>query len=467
MARILIVDDERSMREMLQILLEKSGHEVRVAEGVEGGGRALSETEFDLVITDLRLGQRSGLEVLRLAKEAQPQAEVVMITAYATAETAVEAMKLGAFDYLFKPFKSDELLVVLERALEKRALIRENQSLRRRLKERQEFVGMVGKSRAMQELFALVEKIAPTKVTALILGESGVGKELVARAIHQKSLRADKPFVVVNCGAIPEGLIESELFGHEKGAFTGAAHAKRGLFDAANGGTLFLDEIGELPLSVQVKLLRALQERTIRSVGGVEDREVDVRIVAATNRDLEVEVREGRFREDLYYRLNVIGITVAPLRERREDILPLVEHFLERYAVRPGMRFSREAQRLLLDYDLPGNVRELENLVERAVTLADGEVITPDVFPPEVRRARPSFDESLLDSGPIPENFELQTWLDAFERRMLERALEQSKGVKVEAARLLGISFRSFRYRLAKFRMEEEKSEEADRATGS
>jgi len=469
MARILIVDDERSMREMLRILLEKKGHEVRCAEGVREAGAALAEQEFDFLVTDLRLGQHSGLDVLRLAKESQPQCEVVMITAFASAETAVEAMKLGAFDYLFKPFKTDELLVVLERALEKRALIHENQALRRKLKERQEFAGIVGKSRAMHELFALVEKIAPTKVTALILGESGVGKELVARAIHQKSLRANGPFVVVNCGAIPEGLIESELFGHEKGAFTGASHAKRGLFDAAGGGTLFLDEIGELPLAVQVKLLRALQQRTIRSVGGMEDREVDVRIVAATNRDLEQEVREGRFREDLYYRLNVIGLTVPPLRERREDILPLVEHFLERYAVRPGMRFSREAQQLLLDYEFPGNVRELENLVERAVTLADGEEIGPDVFPPEVRRARPSFDESLLESAPIPPGFDLQNWLDAFERRMLERALDQARGVKMEAARLLGISFRSFRYRLAKFRMEDEKAaEEGDeRATGT
>jgi len=315
----------------------------------------------------------------------------------------------------------------------------------------------------------MIEKIAPTRVTVLVLGESGVGKELVARAIHQKSLRADGPFVVVNCGAIPEGLIESELFGHEKGAFTGASHSKRGLFDAAHGGTLFLDEVGELPLHVQVKLLRALQQRTIRSVGGVQDREVDVRIVAATNRDLEQEVREGRFREDLYYRLNVIGLRVPPLRERKEDILPLVEHFMERHGARPGMRLSREAQKLLLEYEFPGNVRELENLVERAITLADGDEIGPDVFPPEVRRVRPSFDESLLEDAPIPPGFDLQAWLDAFERRMLERALEQAGGVKVEAARLLGISFRSFRYRLAKYRMGEEKEAEDkdERATGS
>src|SRR5690606_2332826 len=241
MATVLIVDDETSMREMLRILLERKGHTVHCAAGIEGVETALAEQEFDVAITDLRLGQRSGLDVLRLVKERQPTCEVVMITAFATAETAVEAMKLGAFDYLFKPFKTDELLVVLDRALEKRALVQENQSLRRRLRERHEYAGMVGKSRAMQELFALIEKIAPTRVTVLVLGESGVGKELVARAIHQKSLRADGPFVVVNCGAIPEGLIESELFGHEKGAFTGASHSKRGLFDAAHGGTLFLD----------------------------------------------------------------------------------------------------------------------------------------------------------------------------------------------------------------------------------
>ncbi len=469
MARILLVDDERSMREMLEIFLRKKGHHVDTVEGVEEAGAALAREAFELLITDLKLGQRSGLDVLRRAKEVRPDCEVIMITAFATAETAVEAMKLGAFDYLFKPFKTDELLVVIERALEKRALVHENQSLKRKLKERHEFAGMVGKSRAMQELFAMVDKIAPTKVTVLILGESGVGKELVARAIHAKSHRADGPFVVVNCGAIPEGLIESELFGHEKGAFTGATHAKPGLFDAADGGTLFLDEVGELPLPVQVKLLRVLQERTIRSVGGMQDRQVDVRIVAATNRDLEAEVRAGRFREDLYYRLNVIGLTVPPLRDRREDILPLIDHFLDRHAPRPGMRFSREAQRLLLDYELPGNVRELENLVERAVTLADGDEIGPEVFPPEVRGARPTFDESVLEGGELPEGFDLQAWLDGFEKKMLERALEQSKGVKMEAARLLGISFRSFRYRLAKYRMEDEKSEdeEDERATAS
>ena len=464
MAHLLVIDDERSMREMLEILLRKAGHTVVSEEEVGAACARIDREDFDVVLSDLRLGQRSGIEVLEHCKRVRPNTEVLIITAFATTENAIQAMKLGAYDYLTKPFKVDELLVVVQKALEKRALMleksaltQENVSLRRKLGERGRFAGILGKSAAMQELFGLIEKVAPSRTTVLITGESGVGKELVARAIHAKGGRADQPFLAVNCGAIPEGLIESELFGHERGAFTGAVQSKPGLFVAADGGTLFLDEIGELPLGVQVKLLRALQQRTIRAVGGTQDREVDVRIVAATNRDLEEEVREGRFREDLFYRLNVIGLKVPPLRERREDILLLAEHFLEQIATdqgKSGVRLSIAARRLLADHDFPGNVRELENLIERAVTLVDGDLIDVDVFPAQLRGEVNERLVAAKDGEPIPEDFDLQAHLDRYERQLLVRALEQANGVKTQAARILGIEYRSMRYRLEKLDLE-------------
>lgn len=459
MARILVCDDERSMRELLQILLEREGHEVVLESDGQSACHRGTEEEFDLVISDLRIGRDSGITVLQSVKAARPQTEVIIITAFATAENAVQAMKKGAYDYVLKPFKVDELLVVVAKALEKRALVKENDSLKRRLEERTRLSGMLGKGPAMRELFTLIEKVAPSRTTVLVTGESGVGKELVARAIHEGSPRASMPFIAINCGAIPEGLLESELFGHEKGAFTGASHAKEGLFLAAHGGTLLLDEIGELPLQTQVKLLRVLQQRSIRPVGGTRDVEVDVRIVAATNRNLAEEVKEGRFREDLFYRLNVIGLKVPPLRERKDDVLLLANHFLALFCNemgREGLRFSRSAQAALLDYDYPGNVRELENLVERAVTLAEGETIEVGDFPAGVREGSgqvasviPSYEEV-----EIPSDFDLQQWLDERERQVLERALSQAGGVKTEAARLLGISFRSLRYRLEKLQLE-------------
>ena len=456
MARILVVDDERSMREMLDILLRKEGHEVVLEEDGAAACARVRAEEFDLVISDLRIGRGSGMEVLDATRSAWPQTEVVIMTAFATTENAVEAMKRGALDYVIKPFKVDEMLVVVGKALERRALVRENVALKQKLTDR---VGnLLGRSPAMRELFALIERVAATRTTVLVSGESGVGKELVARAIHERSPRAKEAFVAVNCGAIPEGLIESELFGHEKGAFTGATQAKPGLFEVAHGGTLFLDEIGELPLQVQVKLLRALQQRTVRAVGGVKDVEVDVRIVAATNRDLAEEVRAGRFREDLFYRLNVIGLKVPPLRERKEDILLLAEHFLGRFGAEQGrqLRLSREAQATLLDYHFPGNVRELENLMERAATLSEHTLIDPEVFPPQVRgRSAPAPSALLAVPEGIPPDFDLQAWLDACERQMLERALAQTGGNKTEAARLLGITFRSIRYRLEKLQIDE------------
>ncbi|MGA8893563.1 MAG: sigma-54 dependent transcriptional regulator, partial [Anaeromyxobacteraceae bacterium] len=361
MARILVVDDELSMREFLQILLSKQGHAVATAGDVQGGLERFRETEPDLVVSDLRLGRESGLDLLRAVKGESPRTEVVMVTAFATTENAVQAMKLGAYDYVLKPFKVEELCLVVEKALEHRALVAENRLLRHQVGARR--AGgeeILGESPPIREVSQLVEKLAPTRTTVLVTGESGTGKEVVARSIHARSDRRDQPFVAINCGAIPEGLIESELFGHEKGSFTGATDAKPGLFEVAGSGTLFLDEVGELPLPVQVKLLRALQERRIRRVGGNADIAVSARIIAATNRDLEAEVKAGRFREDLYYRLNVIQLRMPPLRERRGDIPAFLDFFLRRFTAELGRSeaaFSADAVELLLAWSWPGNVR--------------------------------------------------------------------------------------------------------------
>jgi len=454
MASILVVDDEQSMREFLEILLRKQGHEVSTAADVAGALARVGQGDLDLVLTDLRLGRESGLDVLRAVKEEAPATEVVMITAFATTENAIQAMKLGAYDYVLKPFKVDELQLVVEKALEHRALLAENRVLRHR-------VGgpgpdeLLGHAPAIEEVRKLVEKVAPSRTTLLITGESGTGKEVVARAIHARSGRRETPFVAINCGAIPEGLIESELFGHEKGSFTGASEQRSGLFEVAGSGTLFLDEIGDLPAPVQVKLLRALQERKIRRVGGSRDIAMAARVVAATNRDLGDEVKAGRFREDLYYRLNVIQVRLPPLRERREDLPLFLAHFLGHFAAeqgRPALRFSAEAERLLLGWSYPGNVRELSNLVERAVTLSDGSEIGAAVLPSNLRGRAPAEvgpgERTLPDGG-----LDLEAHLEQIERAILDQALERTGGVKTEAARLLSLSFRQFRYRLAKLKM--------------
>ncbi len=454
MASILVVDDEQSMRELLAILLEKGGHEVVVEADVAGALSRVAAGAFDLVISDLRLGRGSGLEVLREVKAVSPATEVVMVTAFATTENAIQAMKLGAYDYVLKPFKVDELKLAVEKALEHRALVAENRLLRHRVGEgRREAEQLLGTSPAIEEIRQLVQKVAPTRTTVLITGESGTGKEVVARAIHEKGNRREQPFVAINCGAIPEGLIESELFGHERGSFTGARETKPGLFEVAGSGTLFLDEVGELPQHVQVKLLRSLQDRKIRRVGGNVDISMSARIIAATNRDLGEDVREGRFREDLFYRLNVIQVRMPALRERREDLPLFLDHFLERFAAelgRPGTVLGPEARRLLLAYDYRGNVRELANIVERAVTLCDGDVVGPSLLPPAARGASPLATPSETVSLPA-DGMDLQAHLDAVERRILEQALQRTRGVKTEAARLLRVTFRSLRYRLAKF----------------
>jgi two-component system response regulator PilR (NtrC family) len=455
MASLLVVDDERSMREFLEILLRKEGHEVAVEADAATAIARVQASPFDLVVTDLRLGRDSGLDVLRAVKAASPATEVVMVTAFATTENAIQAMKLGAYDYVLKPFKVDELKLVVAKALERRALVAENRVLRHQVGGGAAPEEILGSSPAIEEVRALVAKVAAARTTVLVTGESGTGKEVVARTIHARSDRAAEPFVAINCGAIPEGLIESELFGHEKGSFTGATGTKPGLFEVAGSGTLFLDEVGELPQAVQVKLLRVLQERKIRRVGGAGDIAVGARIVAATNRDLAAEVQAGRFREDLFYRLNVIQIRMPPLRDRREDVPTFLAYFLQRFAAEQGRtppRLSDEARALLLAWDFPGNLRELANVVERVVTLADGDVVAPAILPPAMRggavaKATPPAEAVALP----PEGMDLQDHLDRIERRLLEDALARCDGVKTEAAKLLGLTFRSLRYRLAKY----------------
>jgi two-component system response regulator PilR (NtrC family) len=449
-AKILVVDDELSMREFLEILLRKRDHVVLTAASRPAALTAAAAGDLDLVVTDLRLGDGSGLELLRAVKARSPATEVVVITAYATADTAVQAMKLGAYDYVLKPFKVDEIGLVVDKALEHRALVAENRVLRHRVGRHGEEQEILGRAPAIEEVRAMIEKLARARTTVLVTGESGTGKEVVARAIHVRA-GAAQPFVAINCGAIPEGLIESELFGHERGSFTGATGTKAGLFEVAGAGTLFLDEVGELSPAMQVKLLRALQERRIRRVGGSADLAIAARIVAATNRDLSEEVAAGRFREDLYYRLNVIQLRMPPLRERPEDLPLFIGHFLERMAAdlgRPVPTLAPETERLLRAWRWPGNVRELANVLERAVTLAEGSEIGPEVLPEPMRGP-------VTTSAPLAElpegGMDLQAHLDAIERRILEQALQRAGGVKTEAARTLSLTFRSLRYRLDKF----------------
>jgi two-component system response regulator PilR (NtrC family) len=464
-ARILVVDDEAGLREMLQVLLKRHGDEVEVAEGQKRAVELLhTRPLFDVVITDLSMPDGSGMGVLSATRKLDESTQVIMITAYATTAQAVQAMREGAYDYIKKPFKNDELLAIVEKAAEKRAIIDQNRALRRRVQEGFRAGDIVGKSPAMQRTMRLVERVASAPSSVLITGESGTGKELIARALHQGGDRANKPFVAVNCAALPEPLLESELFGHEKGAFTGADSKKEGLFRAAGGGTLFLDEVGELPLTLQVKLLRVLQERTLRPVGGHEEIPVHCRVLAATNRDVQRDVDQGRFREDLYYRINVINLHLPPLRERPEDIPLLAEHFLSKHSAVQNKRlsFSPEAMRWLVGRNYRGNVRELENLVERAVTLA---------LSNRVELSDLDYDPSAQQGVPrilpieIPEHgFDLDGYLGEIEKRILLAALDKAHGVRKEAAKLIGMTFRSLRYRLAKYGLgdEDDDSTEAE-----
>jgi len=452
-ARILVVDDESSMRDLLAITLRQAGWEVTQADGGEAAVAALEDETFDLVITDLRMRRVDGLGVLRSVKERSPRTMVIVITAYASTETAVEAMKLGAYDYITKPFKLEEIRLTVEKALERKRLEDENIALRRQLRRERGFENFVGRSPRMLEVFDTIRKSALSHSTVMITGESGTGKELVAQAIHQESPRRAGPFVSVNCGAIPEGLLESELFGHVKGAFTGAVSTAQGLFAAADGGTLFLDEVTELPAPVQVKLLRAIQEREIRRVGDTKDIRVDVRLIAASNRDLARAVADGVLREDLYYRLNVIPIHLPPLRERREDIPLLVAHFIQKLGRELGRKVtgvSPAALAVLESYHWPGNIRELENVIERAIVLGCGEVLDVDALPVTLQAPGDPRDLPVELGAP---GFSLDEMLERIEQRYIQMALERTGGVQMRAAELLGMSFRQFRYKLQKLRL--------------
>lgn len=448
MARLLVVDDEPSIREFFKILLAREGYQVDVVASGKEAIAKVDEQIYDLVVADLAMPEVDGMAVLDRVKEVSPDTLVLMITAYATAESAVEAMKHGAYDYLMKPFKVDEIRLVIRNALEKTQLRRENLALKRQVVRRKEFLGI---SDPIKRVFELIDRIAGGRSSVLIVGESGTGKELVARAIHEKSPRRDKPFVSVNCAAIPESLIESELFGYLKGAFTGAGTNKMGLFEAAHQGTLFLDEIGELPSQVQVKLLRVLQERAVRRVGSTSSTPVDVRILSATNRNLEEDVKNGRFREDLFYRLNVIQIQVPALRERPEDIPVLARYFLDRYAAEHGKKLegiSREAMERIMAYSFPGNVRELENMMEQSVALETSNRIRVESLPEKVKGESKVRTEG---TARFPqEGLDLEKVVEEYERTLIQEALRTAGGIRKKAADLLKISFRSMRYRLLK-----------------
>jgi DNA-binding NtrC family response regulator len=443
--RVLIADDERRQRDILQMILEAEGYETSSAGNGRQALEAARATAFDIVLTDLKMPDLNGIELLSQLQRAQPGQCVILMTAHGTIDSAVDAMRKGAFDYLTKPLEKDELLLVLRRAMERMQLVHENKRLREELRTRFRLESIVGAHGSMQDVFRVVQKVAPSTSTVLIYGESGTGKELVARALHHESDRRSRPFYAVNVAALPESILEAELFGHEKGAFTGAESRKIGLFEQASGSTLFLDEVGDLKRDLQVKLLRTLQEREILRVGGTERVKVDVRIVAATNQDLERAVREGRFREDLYYRLNVIPIALPPLRERRTDIPLLVDHFVAKYAGAARRGVSKEALEVLIAYDWPGNVRELESVIERVLLLAENAQILPSDLPASVRTRVASPRGTALFE--IPDQ---GIDLDALEESLMLKALENAGGNVSRAARLLGLSRRTLQYRMAK-----------------
>lgn len=455
MGKILVVDDERGMREFLIIMLQKEGYEATPAGSGKEALDYIAQKFYDIVITDIKMPNITGIDVLKTVKESSPETLVIMITAYASTETAMEAMKIGAYDYITKPFKVEEIKLILRNALEKRRLREENLILKRKIQEWTTsglIGGIVGRSQSIVKIIELIVKIADTPSNVLITGESGTGKELVARAIHNYSFRKERPFFAINCSAIPEGLLESELFGHIKGAFTGAIASKEGIFEVANGGTLFLDEIGDIPPSFQVKLLRILEEKTLKRVGGNQEIKVDVRIVAATNRDLKKALAEGTFREDLFYRLDVIPIEMPSLRERKEDIPLLVEYFLSKFSRILGREVkgvSPEAMQRLIDHPWKGNVRELENVIERAVTLGSSPVIELRNIEESLHRAIPNMVPLSIDI--TSEGIDLEGLLTGIEKDLLLKALNKARWVKKDAAGLLGLDFRSFRYRLAKY----------------
>jgi two-component system response regulator PilR (NtrC family) len=445
--RLLIVDDESSLADFLAILFQGEGYDVTTAGSVDEARKCLERASFDLILCDILMPDGNGLDLLRDIKAGGAGGpQVIMMTAYTSTKSAIEAMKLGAADYVSKPFDVEELKIVAQKALERAELADENIYLRRELEQKYTFNNIIGKSGRMQAIFSLIERIARTTSTVLIHGESGTGKELIARAIHFASPRSTRRFLSINCGAMPENLLESELFGHERGAFTGAVRDKKGLFQESDRGTLFLDEIGEMTPTMQVKLLRVLQEKVVRKVGGTEEEPVDVRIITATNQDLEARLQTGEFREDLYYRINVLPIHLPPLRQRREDIPLLVGFFLQKYCATmdlPPRQISIEAMHILEGYDWPGNVRELENLIERVLALSHNETITTRDLPVHLltnRRTNP-------DLVQLPEGgLDLEAYLESIRTQLMIQALERTDGVQTQAAEILGMSFRSFRY---------------------
>ncbi len=460
MNRVLIVEDERSMRDLLSMMLRKEGYAVEAADsGTQAASRIAKDPFYDLVVTDVSMPGMTGLELLRHVRKVSPESSVILMTAYGSKETAIEALNEGAAYYVEKPFDLDEMKVVVRRTIDQKRIANENadlksenRGLKAELKGRYRFEGLVGRSGKMKGIFQLIERVAGTGSTIVISGESGTGKELIARAIHYNSGRGDRSFVSINCGALPDELLESELFGHMKGSFTGAVALKKGLFEVADKGTIFLDEIGETTPAMQIKLLRVLQERVIRRVGGTEEIPVDVRVITATNQDLEKMVREKTFREDLFYRINVIPIRMPALREKPEDIPALAEHFLEKYKAAMGKSLhaiSEEAMERLEAYAWPGNVRELENVIERAVALESGSVVQADSLPRELRGtpgAQGDVDVVLRDSG-----IDLERHLEDLRRRYMAEAMERANGVQTRAAEILGMTFRSFRYFAKKY----------------
>jgi len=453
MARILVLDDDQGMRELMEIMLTKEGYDVTSADDPSKAITLCRKIDFDLVITDLRMPKIDGIEFLKTIKDQKPETIVILLTAYASGETAVNAMKEGAYDYVEKSRNIEELKKVVCAALMKKGLINEKHNIKDDAVVQTVFCGMIGTSREMQKIFATIRKVADTPANILILGESGTGKELVARAIHANSSRSTMPFMAINSGGIPENLLESELFGYMKGSFTGAYADKAGLFEMAKGGTIFLDEIGELPPVLQVKLLRVVQEKTFRRIGGAEDIKVDVRIISATNQNLSERIKKGDFREDLYFRLNVIPINMPPLRERKEDIPLLTKHFIEKYAREFGKEvrmISVYAMELLMEYAFPGNIRELENIIERGVAMETSNIILPENLVISANAATtPNFDIEITDQG-----IDLNAEMEKVERRIIEKALLKVKGSKTKAAELLHVTFDSLRYRIEKLGVE-------------
>lgn len=453
MAKILVVDDDQGMREFMEIMLTQEGYDVTAADNPVKAINLCRKTAFDLVITDLKMPKIDGIEFLKTIKDHRPETIVILITAYASGETAVNAMKEGAYDYVEKGGSIEELKKIVRQALLKNGLVNEASAPKKEAAE-VEFFGMIGSSREMLKVFTTIKKVADTPANILILGESGTGKELVARAIHANSSRAKMPFMAINSGGIPENLLESELFGYMKGSFTGAYADRAGLFELARGGTIFLDEIGELPPVLQVKLLRVVQEKTFRRIGGGEDIKVDVRIISATHQNLKERVKKGEFREDLYFRLNVIPIHMPPLRERREDIPLLTKHFIEKYAREFGKEvrmISSYAMELLMQYPFPGNIRELENIIERGVAMESSNIILPEnlVLSDQAEEDGKEPDLDIPDAG-----LDLNVQLEKFERKIIEKALQKTKGSKTKAAELLGVTFDSLRYRIEKLGVE-------------